>query len=223
MKQNKSNQFLLVCDFDGTIADTFTPSPNGFGVHEAYEYAIEQIFGKNGLSAYRELGGLQNMAPSEVVNNLFDTGNSSKLISKAYAYFVKNRQILKNLVPEGKGYPMEWSGKIHDPGWNPEYMLTEILVRTKMSLMMGDVGKQLKSGKTWPQPCLGINKFFQILTEINKENKIHLELAILSSGHDLFIMDTFKSWGIDCPKIMVTDDDMRRLSLFVKLRDRIKP
>lgn len=61
---------LLAKDFDGTVAQTFEKSPSGVGVLEAYEIAIENLFGTQGLEVYRRQGGLANRAPREVVRSL---------------------------------------------------------------------------------------------------------------------------------------------------------
>jgi FMN phosphatase YigB (HAD superfamily) len=80
----------LVLDFDGTIADTFQPSPNKIGVGEAYCLAVEKLFGKkDGKNAFYAVGGLQNRAPIELINVFreygLNTGNledtAEKLVS----------------------------------------------------------------------------------------------------------------------------------------------
>jgi len=60
----------FVLDFDRTVADTFIPSPNGFGVEKNYELSIEELFGPGVLALYRSQGGLRNRSPSEVVAEL---------------------------------------------------------------------------------------------------------------------------------------------------------
>lgn len=57
----------LVLDFDGTMADTFKPSPNEIGVSEAYCLAVEELFGEKGGKALCAVGGLQNRAPIELI------------------------------------------------------------------------------------------------------------------------------------------------------------
>lgn len=59
---------LITFDFDGTIANTFEPSPRGIDVSTAYQLAIRNIFGQIGLRIYEDhLGGLKNRAPRELV------------------------------------------------------------------------------------------------------------------------------------------------------------
>lgn len=57
----------IVLDFDGTMADTFRPSPNEIGVSEAYCLAMESLFGDCGKEAFQRAGGLQNRAPIELL------------------------------------------------------------------------------------------------------------------------------------------------------------
>lgn len=64
----------LVLDFDGTMANTFEPSPSGVGVHEAYHHAVLTTLGDGALAHYCKSGGLRNRAPREVVEELFDAG-----------------------------------------------------------------------------------------------------------------------------------------------------
>lgn len=65
-----SDSRLLVKDFDGTVALTFEKLPAGIGVNEAYEIAIEGMFGSGALHKYLSEGGLDNRAPIEIVSQL---------------------------------------------------------------------------------------------------------------------------------------------------------
>lgn len=65
---NRQNPYLIAMDFDGTMAATFEPSPQGMNVNIASERAIESAFGPKGLEVYRvELGGLRNREPGELI------------------------------------------------------------------------------------------------------------------------------------------------------------
>lgn len=66
----------LVLDFDGTMADTFRPSPHEIGVSEAYCLALNHLFGRCGEKALLAAGGLQNRAPIELIAALRDQGLS---------------------------------------------------------------------------------------------------------------------------------------------------
>lgn len=66
------NAQLVVSDFDGTMFDTFEPSPGGIGVNEAYCLAIEQVFDHDttALERYQEAGEHQNRTPTEIAASL---------------------------------------------------------------------------------------------------------------------------------------------------------
>ena len=53
----------FVYDFDGTIANTFVPSPNGIGVNDACRMAVGTMFGADGFAVFDEIGGLRNRSP----------------------------------------------------------------------------------------------------------------------------------------------------------------
>ncbi|KKQ35234.1 MAG: hypothetical protein US51_C0011G0002 [Microgenomates group bacterium GW2011_GWA2_37_6] len=61
---------LILIDFDGTMANTFVDSPNGFNVTNAYLYAIWELFGENGVRAFHERGGLRNSPPEELAEDI---------------------------------------------------------------------------------------------------------------------------------------------------------
>jgi hypothetical protein len=115
--------------------------------------------------------------------------------------FEQHQQLWDGQVPPGKGVPLVWDDQ--DPNWDPIGLAAEMLTRTKLSLLLQEIGPQ------WPLPCNGVLKFFQDLPELQVRNDIGQATAILSAGHDLFIQKTFEVWGIDCPELMVTDDDVR--------------
>lgn len=57
---------LLSFNFDGSIARTFQPSPNGIGVHEAYTLAIHDIFETEGMQIYEILQYHQSELHQEI-------------------------------------------------------------------------------------------------------------------------------------------------------------
>jgi 2-hydroxy-3-keto-5-methylthiopentenyl-1-phosphate phosphatase len=61
---------LVACDFDGTIARTFEPSPNNINVYESYRLAIEKVLGAQATEQYISDGGHNNRAPVEIVDSL---------------------------------------------------------------------------------------------------------------------------------------------------------
>ncbi len=69
---------LLVFDFDGTIADTFSPSPNEMDVAKACALAVGEVFGKDLADIYHtDLGGLQNRSPRELIETLFHAAHKN--------------------------------------------------------------------------------------------------------------------------------------------------
>lgn len=107
---NKKLIFPVV-DFDGTLAETSKKSPHGIGVLEAYEMAVEDLFGKEGLTAYRDAGGLRNRAPPEVVAELERMGFfiSGKTLGEATEALVQAK--LKVLLGEiNSSWPLPCQG-----------------------------------------------------------------------------------------------------------------
>lgn len=205
--------YLLVLDFDGNVANTFAQSPNGIGVNEAYQGAIETIFGKHGLEVYRQLGGLKNRAPEELIGLILrECSNSENFLNSAKKCLANKCAKLEGLVPEGKGASMVWSRN------NSERICTiaEMLVRLKLNILLEEICSD------WPLACKDFVSFISVVNKI-KDTGINVSLAILSSGHDKFIKKTFSTWGIDMPAVMVTDDDMRGRTYPKKTKDRVKP
>ena len=183
---------MIVADFDGTLADTFQPSPNGIGVTEAYKSAILSIFGNKGNDLYQQIGGLQNRAPGELIVALLTVaqGYKKEILANAKAFHEKQNGNLSGLVPKGKGSGLIWTDS------SPESTLSEMLVLKKLQLLASEVSSQ------WPKPFPGVVSFLKQCEQCN------IKFAILSSGHQLFIEKVFRVWGIQHP-IMVTDDDLR--------------
>ncbi len=206
-------EYLVICDFDGCVANTFELSPNGIGVNEAYTHAVKSVFGNTGLSVFNKIGRLENRAPGELVEAILSKGNKESLIQAAKQFFVKNHELLNGLVPEGKGHPLEWP---QANSWNPNGVITEMLVRSKLEYLAKEIRE------TWPRPCKGILEFLKMIKKINN-NSVNIQLAILSSGHEKFIQETFKVWGLPCPPILLTDDEMRGRAYPKKQAMRIKP
>ncbi len=214
--------YLFICDFDGTMANTFEKCPDGVGVSQAYEMAIEKVLGTYGMKLFNQVGGLQNRAPEEVVHLIFEkSDNKSSLFKWAEACFDAEAKTLQQLVPQGKGFSLEWKS-------NQEELIkrtiTEMLVLFKLSFLMKQVGVQMQNGgQIWPRPCKGFLAFYELLPHLEKITGKRFQFAILSSGHDEFIKKTFEAWDIDFPVITVTDDDMRNRRYPSNVSGRVKP
>lgn len=215
-----AKKYLFVSDFDGTVANTFAESPNGINVDMAYEYAIKKLFGELGLKVYQQIGGLQNQAPEELVLNILrQADNRGILIKNAEQCFVKYGKTLANLVPEGKGSPLEWI--LSD--LENHRTITEMLVLLKMSFLINEIGARYNDDTSWPEACPGFINFYGFLEKLNNDGGLDIQFAILSSGHDIFIQKTFELWGLKAPKIMLTDDDMRGANYPESMDRRVKP
>jgi hypothetical protein len=191
-------------DFDGTIAQTFEPSPNGVGVNEACIAAILVLFGEKGVACFHRLNGLRNRSPRELIELMLKSEERPYFIQSAFDYFRKHRHSLEQFVPKDKGYPLVWSRR------NPVSVISEIFVRIKLSLLIDEIGTKFPNGDKWPRPCKGALKFFKAIQRENQRVPNSVHTAIVSSGHDLFIQKVFEMWGIECPALLLTDDTMRR-------------
>ena len=212
--------YLFVSDFDGTVADTFSKNPKGIGVNEAYSLAIKDLFGEEGINIYEEFGNLKNRAPEEVVGQVLDIGNTRSLIRSAEKCFDARSKKLNRLVPDDKGAPLEWV-----PGDEIKIKRTiiEMLVLIKLSYLMEEIGGQFPDGRVWPEPCQGFLDFFGLVNFLRQKEQIPIKLAMVSSGHEIFIQKTFRTWGFDPPDIIVTDDDMRGQNYPEEMERRVKP
>lgn len=182
---------LIIADFDGTLANTFEVSPNGIGIHEAYNTAIQDIFGRTGIGIYAEIGGLQNRSPGELIVDILSVAkNKSLLIDNAHMFFRNRNGNLLDLVPEGKGAELIWDNS------QPETVISEMLVLRKLEILIAEVGEE------WPRPFNGVLPFFKRCYEEMAK------VVLLTSGHELFVKKVFSCWGIDVPG-MITDDDLR--------------
>ncbi|OGK18150.1 hypothetical protein A3G67_00820 [Candidatus Roizmanbacteria bacterium RIFCSPLOWO2_12_FULL_40_12] len=204
---------LFILDFDGTIADTFTPSPNDIGVESSYFLAVADVLGEEGSKIYNEGGGLRNRAPQEVVYEILQNATSTQrknLLDCARSFLLAHGDELHDLVPEGKGLSLEWRED------DPVSIVSELVVRCKLGYSYGEIG-----GK-WPLPTEGFIDFRRSLTQLNNDG-VAVDLAIVSSGHDLFIDRVFKTWGLEAPSILITDDTLRGKKYPKEVERRVKP
>lgn len=181
----------IALDFDGTIANTFVPSPAGVDVNHACRIAVREIFGEN---IFDKAGGLRNRAPLEFIRAVIAMA-PQELLRNAKTFLGSRQSELEGLVPKGGGVPLVWSDI------EPEPVVAEIFVRVKLSILAREIGNS--SSGVWPAPCGDVLGF---LTQIKR---FGIPYAILSSGHTCFIQRVFKLWEHECPRTVVTDDDLR--------------
>jgi hypothetical protein len=99
---------LLAKDFDGTVAQTFEKSPSGVGVLEAYNFAVEEIFGIKGLDEYLRQGGLKNRAPLEVVKSLAPEAYGIELEALLSLLIEAKLGVLTNQIGERLSDGAQW-------------------------------------------------------------------------------------------------------------------
>ncbi len=92
-----NNRYFIVCDFDGTLANTFESSPNGMNVSRATDNAVRDVFGDDGYDAYEQIGGMSNREPGELVQ-LIQKQMGFGVFEDATEQFVEQK--LSYLLPE---------------------------------------------------------------------------------------------------------------------------
>lgn len=185
--------YVVGVDYDGTLFDTKAPSPDGIGLEEGHTYAIQTIFGREGLDFYRSQGGLLNRAPSEVISSIVENPRFRNIACQQFPQL--DRQI--DLA--------EFASN-----------LTELFIHFKLQVFLNEISQE------WPLPFPGVRNFLSAINELRKEG-IPLDWGILSSGHQSFIKKTLKTHQIPFPDAMVTDDDIRPLANPEDPKEKVKP
>lgn len=208
MNITNSTDETTFSDFDGTGGNTFSKSPKGLDVHEAYNLAVRNVLGKEALDIYIGTGGLQNRTPVQVVRQLLGDNTKSQsyiaCVEKAKRYYEEHYAMLENLVPKDKGGIIDFEKDV-------EGSITELLVRSKLSYLMNEVGGQLPNKGVWPELFPGFGEFITIYP-----------CGIISSGHELFVRKTFEVHNLECPSVIISDDTLRGLS-HLSFEQRSKP
>lgn len=104
---------LLSADFDGTIANSFEPSPNKIDVNEAYRLGVDQVFGLKTLQSYVKNGEHKNRAPAEIVKSLAPDLAEDELKDKTDELTKAKLEILENEIgtqPNGTIWPKPIDG-----------------------------------------------------------------------------------------------------------------
>lgn len=227
------SRYLIASDFDGTLFDTFYPSPSGIDVREAYRMAIRDILGERGFRLF-ETQGLDSNSPYELVVSLFKWHNTEdslylensdyrnaveeaykELLDNAFNFFNSEARNLSPLIPECKDKSLSWNAD------EPLTTIAQMVVGRKLQYLLAEIGKDGEDGR-WPLPCDGAIEFLRTVSELQKEG-ISIDTAIISSGHETFIKKTLELWGLEPPTILVTDDDIRPRKYPTEISRRFKP
>lgn len=90
------------------------------------------------------------------------------------------------------------------------FAFTKSYVEEKLNIL------ESKIGKDWPEPCEGFVDFYQEIVARK------ISFAIASSGHKGFIEKTFRTKDLVIPKIIISDDEIRKHAYLPQVR-RDKP
>lgn len=232
---SQKRRYLLACDFDGTLFDTFSPSPNGIDVRKAYGLAISHILGEKGTRLY-DTFTLGNRAPLELIKEMFKWFNPEnndfyvtdkeyrdemdeayrELMNYAFNFFKMEGSKIQSFVPECKNGKFEWNNKA------PLETIAQMLVGLKLMYLMDEIGQENNRGEIWPLPCENALEFLHT-AQVLKRDGVPIDIAIVSSGHELFIRKTLNTWQVPQPDIMITDDDIRPRKYPTEIQRRFKP
>lgn len=212
-----SRSYLLITDYDGTAARTYEGGSNILSLFEIYDQVITEMFGSEGFQRYQELGGLKHRSPTELIHLILN--HHPTFLERAHRFYDYHAHMLKQNVPEGKGVALDWKSE------KPEQVVTELFVRRKLEHLMNQLGARLDNGRPWPSPCDGFLPLWETIQQLNNRDnsQFHIDTALVSSGHDMFIKACFAMWGIPPPDIYITEDDVRGRKYPQELERRVKP
>lgn len=209
------SSYLFVFDFDGTMFQTFEPSPSGIGVEENYEKTLKEIFGPDILATYLADGGLDNRNPGEVIRDLL--AKHPELIQRARAHLDANKDALLQTTPDTAHLLEAWET-------DPLRAATEVYIRQDLANSLDHIGLLNDDQTFWPRPTNNFIETWKTIDEINKQNLgFHIDTAILSSGYVDYIDKTLKTWSLQTPDVLVTDDQMRARPHPADIKRRVKP
>ncbi len=206
-------------DFDDTAFFTSEKSPQGMTVPKAYWGAIRSVFGDEAADVFQS-EGLRSRAPIEIVTSLMNACSERTLLANAHIFYQKNKHRFENhaYIPVNKGGSLG----------NDLTFMVEMLVFAKLQRLHSELGSRFPNDVSWPAPCAGFEHFMDAVAQNNRQkdrrDKNFIHIAVISSGHDIFIRRCFKKEQFQVPQTMVTDDDMRTVNLkSMELKRKVKP
>lgn len=207
--------YLILSDFDGTIVDTFSPSPNGLDVKSAYKKALGDIFGTDLSETYFASYPLDNRAPSEIAVDFLDKfGWQNGLLERAKDFHSKTATHAYQIPEAESGIPWNES--------NPAITISAMIVGQKLHYLMDEIGKHNGNG-TWPPTLEHSTATFLNSLEELKNLGFPIETGIVSSGHEVPIRKILELHNIKFSGILVTDDTIRQRKYPEEEDRRVKP
>jgi hypothetical protein len=100
--------------------------------------------------------------------------------------------------------------------------LVDQLVDAKLAVLLDEIGTTFEDGSVWPRPTDGYLDFQQSLTEGRKEGLL-IDDLILTSGHEVFIRQTYAAWCIEPPTHIVAEETIRQMALELPVEQLVKP
>lgn len=126
-------------------------------------------------------------------------------------------ELIKALLAEAPHLAQQAAHRHGKLGSNPSLEdLTKLLVDLKLNHLVGEICDD------WPKPCRG---FLELCEELQRlrQRGLTVDLGIITNGHLRFVAKTFKTWGLERPKPLVTEEDVRDLTWPPRPEDRVKP
>lgn len=184
--------YLLLTDFDQTVADTFSSHMGAdrrpiYGTPDVVSAVVDRLFGPD---TYKEIGGMQNRSPIELTRALSQTPQ--------WMEGCRNLQIADE-----------------DPD---VYMhVTKQLNNQKLHVLLEQIGRPLRDAHVvWPPHLPGFITFVSRVNDYNASaNEARIDWGVISSGHDDFINTTFEKWSEHYdtdinPTVIVTQDTLEQ-------------
>lgn len=203
---------LLAKDFDGTVAQTFDKSPGGVGVTEAYEYAIDSVFGPRAVDEYNAAGGLQNRAPLEVVQQFAPDLSGAELNDVVDRLVARKLDALLSEIgavfPDGSVWPRPMPGYIDFLERLAE-VRSDGLYIDDLILSSGHVAFIEKVYQTWSveQPTHIVA--METMDDRGLGNYVKPSSILMSIAHQIWQ----EGYGVD--QTTTTQDDLQRRTLYI--------
>lgn len=175
-------QTAWVTDFDETVCRTISERPaGGLDVNDAYERALNGLFGAEALGRYQAAGGHRNQTPAQIVAHAIPDMGPDEIPSAA-----------------------------------------EQLKRSKLELLIGQIGVKLPDGAQWPRLTTGFLEFTDHLEAV-RDKLPPVTTGMVSAGHEEFIKAVYQLYDVRLPDAIITDEKIQQLAPDLSPEERAKP